>query len=184
MLSQQTGRYLFKTFRTLLANPDAPMSEENRTAGYILKVRHLSLVLYRSLTVASYSTSRTRRPRLPRNSLEISRILNSSSTLSDIELPTSPPPPCESEISSDERGTRSSSISSDARSFHSLFESKRILTSPLCSVAHSQFVLVQNFANAMQHDAELKAQPAVHHVMKTCFELFGMSRSIAFVFSR
>ena len=44
MLSQQTGRYLFKTFRTLLANPDAPMSEENKTAGYILKVRSALLV--------------------------------------------------------------------------------------------------------------------------------------------
>lgn len=39
MLTQQLGRYLFKTFRILLANPDAPMSKENRTRDYILKVR-------------------------------------------------------------------------------------------------------------------------------------------------
>lgn len=38
MLTQQLGRYLFKTFRILLADPNAPMSSENRTRGYILKV--------------------------------------------------------------------------------------------------------------------------------------------------
>ncbi|GAA5993880.1 hypothetical protein JCM5350_001579 [Sporobolomyces pararoseus] len=37
MLTQQCGRYLFKTFRTLLANRNAPMSSENRTREYILK---------------------------------------------------------------------------------------------------------------------------------------------------
>ena len=37
MLTQQTGRYLFKTFRTLLADRNAPMSKENRTADYVLK---------------------------------------------------------------------------------------------------------------------------------------------------
>lgn len=42
MLTQQLGRYLFKTFRTLLANPDAPMSKENKTRDYILKVGSLS----------------------------------------------------------------------------------------------------------------------------------------------
>lgn len=36
MLTQQLGRYLFKTFRTLLADRDAPMSSENRTRDYIL----------------------------------------------------------------------------------------------------------------------------------------------------
>ena len=39
MLTQQLGRYLFKTFRVLLADPDAEMSKENRTRDYILKVR-------------------------------------------------------------------------------------------------------------------------------------------------
>ncbi|GAA5827921.1 hypothetical protein JCM5353_007739 [Sporobolomyces roseus] len=37
MLTQQCGRYLFKTFRTLLADRNAPMSSENRTREYILK---------------------------------------------------------------------------------------------------------------------------------------------------
>lgn len=41
------------------------------------------------------------------------------------------------------------------------------------SVAHSQFVLVLNFANAIRYDEELKAQPALHDMMRTCFELFG-----------
>lgn len=36
MLTQQLGRYLFKTFRTLLADRDAPMSAENLTRNYIL----------------------------------------------------------------------------------------------------------------------------------------------------
>lgn len=45
MLTQQLGRYLFKTFRTLLADPNAPMSSENRTRGYILKVSFLSRLL-------------------------------------------------------------------------------------------------------------------------------------------
>ena len=117
MLSQQTGRYLFKTFRTLLANPDAPMSEENKTAGYILKVCSSPFFLPPRTDAATlYSTSPTRKPRRLLSSPEISRILNSSSTRSDTEPPTSPPPPFESEISSDEPGTRSSSTSSDARS--------------------------------------------------------------------
>lgn len=42
MLTQQLGRYLFKTFRVLLADPEVEMSPENRTRGYILKVRSSS----------------------------------------------------------------------------------------------------------------------------------------------
>jgi len=42
MLTQQCGRYLFKTFRTLLADRNAPMSSENRTREYILKVSLLT----------------------------------------------------------------------------------------------------------------------------------------------
>lgn len=41
MLTQQVGRYLFKTFRTLLADRQAPMSRENRTRDYFVKVRFL-----------------------------------------------------------------------------------------------------------------------------------------------
>jgi acyl-CoA oxidase len=39
MLTQQTGRYLFKTFRTILSDPNAEMSRENLTAHYVRKVR-------------------------------------------------------------------------------------------------------------------------------------------------
>lgn len=42
-----------------------------------------------------------------------------------------------------------------------------------CSVAHSQFLLVYNFAQAILHDEALKAQPALFKIMTTCFELFG-----------
>ncbi|GAA5945945.1 hypothetical protein JCM10213_006196 [Rhodosporidiobolus nylandii] len=37
MLTQQTGRYLFKTMRTLVADRNAPMSSENITARYFAK---------------------------------------------------------------------------------------------------------------------------------------------------
>lgn len=46
MLTQQLGRYLFKTFRVLLANPDAPMSKENRTRTYVLKAGSQSLTFF------------------------------------------------------------------------------------------------------------------------------------------
>jgi acyl-CoA oxidase len=46
-----------------------------------------------------------------------------------------------------------------------------------CSVAHSQFVLVYNFAQAIMHDEVLKGQPALLKIMTTCFELFGKSFS-------
>lgn len=36
MLTQQTGRYLFKTFRSILTNPDADIpSQEGTAAAYI-----------------------------------------------------------------------------------------------------------------------------------------------------
>lgn len=44
---------------------------------------------------------------------------------------------------------------------------------PPSSVAHSQFILVYNFAQAILYDEKLKAQPALHKMMTTCFELFG-----------
>jgi len=42
-----------------------------------------------------------------------------------------------------------------------------------CSIAHSQYVLVLNFARAIENDEALKAQPAVRHIMSLCFELFA-----------
>ena len=43
----------------------------------------------------------------------------------------------------------------------------------MLSVAHSQYVLVYNFAQAIQHDRALASQPALHKIMTTCFELFA-----------
>ncbi|GAA5858811.1 hypothetical protein JCM8547_004998 [Rhodosporidiobolus lusitaniae] len=42
-----------------------------------------------------------------------------------------------------------------------------------CSVAHSQYYLVRNFAEAIFYDNELKKQPDLHKVMTTCFLLFA-----------
>lgn len=41
------------------------------------------------------------------------------------------------------------------------------------SHAHSQFILVQNFAQVIMHDEKLAANPALHHVMTQCFELYA-----------
>jgi acyl-CoA oxidase len=37
MLTQQTGRYLFKTFRSILANPDADIPSQVGTAASYIK---------------------------------------------------------------------------------------------------------------------------------------------------
>lgn len=122
MLTQQLGRYLFKTFRTLLANPEAPMSKENKTREYILKVRPFLLylsALHTVLTVAllTHSTFQTRMPRPRRNTPVISRTPTSTFEHSDIELPTLLLPLSEREMSNDELGTVFSLTFTDARKF-------------------------------------------------------------------
>ncbi|GAA95696.1 uncharacterized protein L969DRAFT_615706 [Mixia osmundae IAM 14324] len=42
-----------------------------------------------------------------------------------------------------------------------------------CSVAHSQYLLVKNFADAIAHDEKLQSNPALHAIMTTCFELYA-----------
>ncbi|GAA5865050.1 hypothetical protein JCM8547_007694 [Rhodosporidiobolus lusitaniae] len=42
-----------------------------------------------------------------------------------------------------------------------------------CSVAHSQYYLVVNFAKAILYDEQLKSNAALHRIMTTCFELFA-----------
>merc|ERR1712137_820844 len=42
-----------------------------------------------------------------------------------------------------------------------------------CSVAHCQFLMVRNFAQVLLHDTQLKAHPALHHVIQLVFELFA-----------
>lgn len=137
MLSQQTGRYLFKTFRTLLANPDAPMSVENKTAGYILK--YISNPQAKATAQFAGDFKDT--------AFFVQAFGHRAAYLTATAL-------------------RKRDI--ERRTWNSL-----LIDIFRCSVAHSQFVLVSNFANAMEHDAELKAQPAVHNVMKLCFELFA-----------
>jgi acyl-CoA oxidase len=43
------------------------------------------------------------------------------------------------------------------------------------SHAHSQFILVRNFANVLMHDKTLLDNPALHYIMQLNFELFGKS---------
>jgi acyl-CoA oxidase len=44
-----------------------------------------------------------------------------------------------------------------------------------CSHAHAQFLLIRNFARVIMHDETLAGNPALHHIMTICFELFGVS---------
>jgi len=41
------------------------------------------------------------------------------------------------------------------------------------SMAHSQFLAVKNFADAIVNDEELAANPALHNILQSCFELFA-----------
>ncbi|GAA5866348.1 hypothetical protein JCM1840_004092 [Sporobolomyces johnsonii] len=137
MLTQQCGRYLFKTFRTLLADRNAPMSKENRTRDYILK----------------YIANPEAKARVK--------------YAGDLADP---------QFFIDAFGHRAAYLTATALRKRDV--EKRTWNSLLidifrCSTAHSQYYLVYNFAQAILHDAALKAQPAVHRVMTTCFELFA-----------
>ncbi|KAK4704719.1 acyl-CoA oxidase, partial [Phenoliferia sp. Uapishka_3] len=137
MLTQQLGRYLFKTFRVLLADPNAEMSKENRTRDYIL--RYISNP--ETKAEAKYA--------------------------GDISDP---------QFFVDAFGHRAAYLIATAlrkrdierRTWNSL-----LIDIFRCSVAHSQFILVYNFAQAILHDEKLKSQPALHKIMTTCFELFA-----------
>ncbi|GAA6032946.1 hypothetical protein JCM8097_000060 [Rhodosporidiobolus ruineniae] len=137
MLTQQTGRYLFKTFRQLLANRDEPVSSENRTADYV-----------RRYIANPHATAP----------------FKYAGDLSDPD------------VFVQAFGHRAAYLTATAlrkrdvekRSWNSL-----LVDIYRCSTAHSQYYLVFNFAQAIKHDAELKAQPALHKIMTTCFELFA-----------
>ncbi|KAK4049214.1 hypothetical protein OIO90_005503 [Microbotryomycetes sp. JL221] len=137
MLTQQVGRYLFKTLRTLVQDRNAPMSPENKTRDYLLK----------------YIDN----PNATAN-------VKFAGDLSDPQ------------IFIDAFGHRAAYLTATAlkkrdierRTWNSL-----LIDIYRCSVAHSQFVLVYNFAKAILHDEELKSKPAVHRIMSTCFELFA-----------
>lgn len=135
MLTQQVGRYLFKTFRTLLADRQAPMSRENRTRDYFVKFLN-----QREAGIAP------------------------STTFSD---PLS---------FADAFGQRAAHLVAGA--VHKM-DSEGVVWNDLlvdiyrCSVAHSQFVLISNFAEAIVRDEHLKALPKVHEVLIACFNLFA-----------
>ncbi len=137
MLTQQLARYLFKTARTLVADPEAEMSVENRTSGYL----------------KAYA----RRPDA-KAQVKFTGDLASPSFFVDAF------------------GHRAAHlVAQTLRKRDVQKKSWNSLTSDMfrMSVAHSQYVLVFNFAKAIQEDPALKAQPALLRVMTTCFELFA-----------
>ncbi|KAI5478316.1 acyl-CoA oxidase [Pseudohyphozyma bogoriensis] len=137
MLTQQVGRYLFKTWRILIADKDAPMSAENRTRSYVLKY------------LANPNASAT---------------FAYPGDLSDPQFFI------------DAFGHRAAYLTAAAlrkRDVERKTWNSLLIDIHRCSVAHSQFILVYNFAQAIMHDEELKAQPALHKIMTTCFEYFA-----------
>ncbi|SDA02894.1 BZ3500_MvSof-1268-A1-R1_Chr11-1g03206 [Microbotryum saponariae] len=137
MLTQQVGRYLFKTFRVLLADRDAPMSSENRTRDYIL--RYISDP--EAKASAKYAGD------LADPEFFIQAFGHRAAYLTATAL-------------------RKRDI--ERRTWNSL-----LIDIFRMSVAHSQFVLVYNFANAIKTDKDLQSQPALLRIMTTCFELFA-----------
>ncbi|KAM0750790.1 acyl-CoA oxidase [Meredithblackwellia eburnea MCA 4105] len=137
MLTQQLGRYLFKTFRILLQDRNAKMSPENHTREYILKY------------------------------LDNPNAKAEARYVGDLSDP---------HFFIDAFGHRAAYLVATAlrkrdierRTWNSL-----LIDIYRCSVAHSQFILVYNFAQAILSDKVLKSQPALHKIMTTCFELFA-----------
>lgn len=123
----------------------------------------------------SVSTSTTLMPPRKQNTLVIYRIHNFSLMPLVIVQLISPLLLFESVTSSAEHGTPCWSTSSVARTlmFALLYQNRVLMNVCFFRVAHSQFILVYNFAQAILHDKELKAQPALHRIMTTVFELFG-----------
>lgn len=166
MLTQQLGRYLFKTFRTLLADRNAPMSSENRTRGYILKV---------DLASSPISFIRNADSPLTFQYIDNPHAKSTATYAGDLADPN---------FFVEAFGHRAAYLTATAlrkrdverRTWNSL-----LIDIFRCSVAHSQFVLVYNFAQAILHDQDLKSQPALHRIMTTCFELFGRTFSSCFV---
>ncbi|GAA5974313.1 hypothetical protein JCM11641_006729 [Rhodosporidiobolus odoratus] len=137
MLTQQTGRYLFKTMRQLIANPSAPISAENRTADYLKKY----IANPKAKAAFEYSGA-----------------------LSDPQLFV------------EAFGHRAAYLTATALRKRDV--EKKSWNSLLCdifraSTAHSQYLLVYNFAQAITADPALQHNIALHKILTLCFELFA-----------
>ncbi|KAG0150496.1 hypothetical protein CROQUDRAFT_38258 [Cronartium quercuum f. sp. fusiforme G11] len=137
MITQQTGRYLFKTMRTLYQDRNAKLSPENVTGEYIL--RYLS-------------------------NPEAKSSVKYSGDFHDVEAFVHA------------FGHRAAYLIAQATKKRDI--ERRTWNSLLvdiyrCSVAHCQFIMVRNFAQAVLYDVDLKSNSALHQVVKVVFELFA-----------
>lgn len=175
MLTQQLGRYLFKTFREILAekSPDTKTSSkvsENPTRDYIL-----AYISNPNVKASAQFAGDLADPSFFVTAFGHRAAYLTATALKkrDVERRTW------NSILIDIYRCSCVSFSPLDCGFNQFVAQSLTLRFPPHSVAHSQFVLVNNFANAIQHDEELKAQPALHRIMTTCFELFGTHRSLS-----
>ncbi|GAA5928229.1 hypothetical protein JCM3775_000548 [Rhodotorula graminis] len=137
MISQQTGRYLFKTMRSVLADRNSPANKANDTAQYITRY---------------VDNPNAKAP------------FKYAGDLSDPQ------------IFVDAFAHRAAYLTATAlrkRDIEKRTWNDLLIDIFRMSTAHSQFILVNNFAQAIMHDEELASKPAVHRIMTTCFELFA-----------
>ncbi|KAH9452350.1 hypothetical protein MJO28_008778 [Puccinia striiformis f. sp. tritici] len=137
MITQQTGRYLFKTMRTLFQDRNAKLSAENVTGEYIL--------------------------RFLENPNEKSKVEHSGD-FHDVQAFIWAYGHRAAFLVA--QATRKRDI--ERRTWNSL-----LVDIYRCSVAHCQFLMVRNFARVLLYDEELKAKPALHHVILLVFELYA-----------
>ncbi|TNY18023.1 acyl-CoA dehydrogenase/oxidase, partial [Rhodotorula diobovata] len=137
MISQQTGRYLFKTMRAVLADRHSPANQSNSTAQYIRR----------------YVDNPT-----------ATAPFKYAGDLSDPQ------------IFVDAFAHRAAYLTATAlrkRDVEKRTWNDLLIDIFRMSTAHSQYILVNNFAQAVMHDKDLASKPAVHRIMTTCFELFA-----------
>ncbi|MBW0520497.1 hypothetical protein O181_060212 [Austropuccinia psidii MF-1] len=137
MITQQTGRYLFKTMRTLYQDRNAKLSPANVTGEYIL--RYLDNPQAKS-NVGFSGDFHDVQGFVFAFGHRAAYLIAQATRKRDIER----------------------------RTWNSL-----LVDIYRCSVAHCQFLLVRNFAQAVLHDKNLKSKPALRHVIQLVFELFA-----------
>ncbi|KAH9815900.1 acyl-CoA dehydrogenase/oxidase C-terminal [Melampsora americana] len=137
MITQQTGRYLFKTMRTLYADRNAKLSPENVTGEYIL--RYLS-------------------------NPEAKSPVTYSGDFHDVEAFV---------LAFGHRAAYLIAQATRKRDIERRTWNSLLVDIYRCSVAHCQFILVRNFAQAILHDPALKTNPALHQIVQVVFELFA-----------
>lgn len=194
MLPQQVAKYLFKTFRTLYSNPQAPMSKESRAADYIREVRSLSPCSHSpSSSLNSPNLQYLANP-------DATAKIDSSADLKDPKLfvrAFGQRAAYLTGVALHKRDVQKRSWNSLLSDIHrmsyvlchfsfscfspsssssppsSSLSSKPALTPPpYHSTAHAQYYLVRNFSEALLDDPSLSSQPSLLTLLTTVFELF------------